>query len=108
MLLIQVAVSLAVELKKRSKREEEARREAQTLVLNAIDPFIDKEGLRIKKEVIERSDSISKSIITYSRENKFDVIVISTKGMTAVEEFFLGSVANNVIHHAHCPVFAIR
>jgi nucleotide-binding universal stress UspA family protein len=58
--------------------------------------------------VIERSDSISKSIITYARQNKFDVIVIGTKGMTAVEEFFLGSVANNVIHHAHCPVFAIR
>jgi nucleotide-binding universal stress UspA family protein len=91
------------------EREEEARREAETLVLNAIDAFIDKEGLRIKKEVImKRSDSVSKSIITYARQNKFDVIVIGTKGMTAVEEFFLGSVANNVIHHAHCPVFAIR
>jgi len=93
---------------KEQQREEEARREAQTLVMNTIDPLMDKEGLMIKKEVIERSDSISKSIITYARRNKFDVIVIGTKGMTAVEEFFLGSVANNVIHHAHCPVFAIR
>ena len=93
---------------KEQQREEEARREAQTLVMNTIDPLMDKEGLMIKKEVIERSDSISKSIITYARQNKFDVIVIGTKGMTAVEEFFLGSVANNVIHHAHCPVFAIR
>jgi len=93
---------------KEQEREEEARREAQTLVMNSIDPLMDKEGLIIKKEVIERSHSISKSIITYARQNKFDVIVIGTKGMTAVEEFFLGSVANNVIHHAHCPVFAIR
>ena len=94
---------------KEQEREDEARSEAETLVLNAIDPFIDKEGLRIKKEVIiKRSGSVSKSIITYARQNKFDVIVIGTKGMTAVEEFFLGSVANNVIHHAHCPVFAIR
>ena len=93
---------------KEQQREEEARREAQTLVMNTIDPLMDKEGLIIKKEVIERSHSISKSIITYARQNKFDVIVIGTKGMTAVEEFFLGSVANNVIHHAHCPVFAIR
>ncbi len=37
-----------------------------------------------------------------------DVIVIGTTGMSAVEEIFLGSVANKVIHHAHCPVFAIR
>jgi nucleotide-binding universal stress UspA family protein len=93
---------------KEEEREEEAKREAQTLVLNAIDPLIGKGGLSIKKEVIERSDSISKSIINYARQNNFDVIVIGTKGMTAVEEFFLGSVANKVIHHAHCPVFAIR
>jgi nucleotide-binding universal stress UspA family protein len=93
---------------KEQEREEEAKREAETLVLNAIGPLMNKEGLRIKKEVIERSDSISKSIINYARQNKFDVIMIGTKGMTAVEEFFLGSVANDVIHHAHCPVFAIR
>ncbi|MFZ0223261.1 MAG: universal stress protein [Candidatus Nitrosopolaris sp.] len=93
---------------KEQEREEEAKREAETLVLNAIDPLIDKEGVRIKKEVVEGSDSIAKSIINYARENNFNVIVIGTKGMTAVEEFFLGSVANNVIHHAHCPVFAIR
>lgn len=93
---------------KEQEREEEAKREAETLVLNAIDPLIDKEGVRIKKQVVEGSDSIAKSIINYARENNFNVIVIGTKGMTAVEEFFLGSVANNVIHHAHCPVFAIR
>jgi nucleotide-binding universal stress UspA family protein len=37
-----------------------------------------------------------------------DVIVIGTKGMTAVEDYFFGSVAKEVIHHAHRPVFAIR
>jgi nucleotide-binding universal stress UspA family protein len=93
---------------KEQEREEEAKREAETLVLNAIDPLIGKEGISIKKEVVEGSDSIAKSIINYAKQNNFDVIVIGTKGMTAVEEFFLGSVANNVIHHAHCPVFAIR
>jgi nucleotide-binding universal stress UspA family protein len=93
---------------KEQEREEEAKREAETLVLNAIDPLIGKEGVSIKKEVVEGSDSIAKSIINYAKQNNFDVIVIGTKGMTAVEEFFLGSVANNVIHHAHCPIFAIR
>jgi nucleotide-binding universal stress UspA family protein len=37
-------------------------------------------------------------------KNNIDVIVIGTK----VEEYFFGSVANAVIHHAYCPVFAIR
>jgi nucleotide-binding universal stress UspA family protein len=45
---------------------------------------------------------------TASNKNNIDVIVIGTKGMTAVQEYFFGSVVNKVIHHAHCPVFAIR
>jgi nucleotide-binding universal stress UspA family protein len=77
-------------------------------VLDGINPMISKEGINIKRDIIEKSDSIAKAIIGYAKQNNYDVIIIGTKGMTAVEEFFLGSVANNVIHHAHCPVFAIR
>jgi len=40
-------------------------------------------------------------------KNKIDIIVIGTKGMTTVEEYFFGSVVN-VFQYAHCPVFAIR
>jgi len=93
---------------KEREREEEAKREAETLLLNTIDPLVRKEGINIKKEVIEESDTVEKAIIDYAKKNDIDVIVIGTKGMTAVEEYFFGSVANAVIHHAHCPVFAIR
>jgi nucleotide-binding universal stress UspA family protein len=93
---------------KEREREEEAKREAEVLVLNTIDPLIRKQGINIKKEVIEESDTVEKAIIDYAKKNNIDVIVIGTKGMTAVEEYFFGSVANAVIHHAHCPVFAIR
>ena len=93
---------------KEREREEEAKRQAEVLVLNTIDPLIRKEGINIKKEVIEESDTVEKAIIDYAKKNNIDVIVIGTKGMTAVEEYFFGSVANAVIHHAHCPVFAIR
>jgi nucleotide-binding universal stress UspA family protein len=90
-----------------AERQEQARREGM-LVLDAIDPFVKKNKVNVRKELVEKSDSIAKAIIRYAKQNEFDIIVIGTKGMTAVEEFFLGSVANNVIHHAHCPVFAIR
>jgi nucleotide-binding universal stress UspA family protein len=93
---------------KEREREEEAKRQAEVLLLNTIDPLIRKEGINIKKEVIEEFDTVEKAIIDYAKTNNIDVIVIGTKGMTAVEEYFFGSVANAVIHHAHCPVFAIR
>lgn len=92
---------------KEMEREEQAKREGM-LALDAINPMISKQGINIKKEVIEKSDSIAKAIIGYAKQNDYDVIIVGTKGMTTVEEVFLGSVANNVIHHAHCPVFAIR
>lgn len=92
---------------KEMEREEQAKREGM-LILDAINPMISKQGINIKKEIIEKSDSIAKAIIGYAKQNDYDVIIVGTKGMTTVEEFFLGSVANNVIHHAHCPVFAIR
>jgi len=57
---------------------------------------------------MEESDTVEKAIIDYAKKSNIDVIVTGTKGMTAVEEYFFGSVANAVLHHAHCPVFAIR
>jgi hypothetical protein len=44
--------------------------------------MISKQGINIKKEVIEKSDSIAKAIIGYAKQNYYDVI-IGTKGMTA-------------------------
>ena len=92
---------------KELEREEEAERPAEDL-LDEADLQAKKEGINIKKEVIEESDTVEKAIIDYAKKNNIDVIVIGTTGMSAVEEIFVGSVANKVIHHAHCPVFAIR
>jgi nucleotide-binding universal stress UspA family protein len=92
---------------KELEREERAKRPADEL-LNEAYLQAQKEGFNIKKEVVEESDTVGKAIIEYAKKNNIDVIVIGTTGMGAVEEIFLGSVANNVIHHAHCPVFAIR
>ena len=72
-----------------------------------VDPLAS-EGVNIKKEVIEESDTVEKATVDYAKRTNIDVIVIGTKGMSAIEEYFFGSVANAVIHHAHCPVFAIR
>ena len=44
----------------------------------------------------------------YHWKNNIDLIVIGTTGMSGIEKLFLGSVANDVIQHAHCPVFAVR
>ena len=67
-----------------------------------------KEGLQIKTAVLTGSDSIADTIIGYAKDNNMDLIVVGTMGMTGIQKFLLGSVASNVISHAHCPVLAVR
>jgi len=92
---------------KEKQREEEAERPAEDLLSEA-ELQAKKEGINLRKEIVEESDTVEKAIIEYAKKNNIDVILIGTTGMSAAEEVFVGSVANNVIHHAHCPVFAIR
>ena len=50
----------------------------------------------------------AKEIVRVAEEEKFDLIVIATHGHTGWHHLVVGSVAEKVIHHAHCPVFVIR
>jgi nucleotide-binding universal stress UspA family protein len=111
---------------KEQARVDESRRQAENLLdgvsiliknqgmninVKAIQPpdlLTWKKGLNVKGQALEESGIVGEAIIDYAKNNNTDVIVIGTKGMSAVEEYFFGSVANKVIHEAHCQVFAIR
>jgi nucleotide-binding universal stress UspA family protein len=43
-----------------------------------------------------------------AEEQRADLIVVGNKGMSGAKRFLLGSVANNVSHHAPCTVMIIR
>ena len=47
------------------------------------------QGLNIKGEALEKSGIVGKAIIDYAKKNNIDIIVIGTKGMSAVEKYFL-------------------
>jgi universal stress protein A len=43
-----------------------------------------------------------------ARETKADLLIISTHGYTGLKRIVLGSVAENVVRHAPCPVLVVR
>ncbi|MDA0661093.1 MAG: universal stress protein [Planctomycetota bacterium] len=47
-------------------------------------------------------------IIKYAQENDIDMIVMSTHGRSGVAHMLLGSVAENVIRSAPCPVLTVQ
>jgi nucleotide-binding universal stress UspA family protein len=86
--------------------EEELRKQADELLSEA-DLLGDKEEVKVDKAIIVAS-SCAATIIEYAKKNNVDLIVVGTKGMTGLKRFLLGSVANNIISYAHCPVLAVR
>mgnify|MGYP000240228923 CR=1 FL=1 len=51
---------------------------------------------------------IAETIVNFARRNKFDLICIGSRGMTATANLLLGSVATKVLHLAEVPVLMIR
>jgi nucleotide-binding universal stress UspA family protein len=47
-------------------------------------------------------------IVDFATRQKFDLIVIASRGFGQLKEMFLGSVANSVIHKSKIPVLIVK
>ncbi len=50
----------------------------------------------------------AESIIEVAEKGNYDLIVVGSRGLSSVKRFFLGSVSDDVSHHAKCSVFITR
>lgn len=84
-----------------------------------IDKFLQKEGLDALDEVEEMGREMGvkvekkmvegipdQEIIEMAHQK--DLIVMGSKGMTALDRILIGSVSEKVMHHAPCPVMIVR
>lgn len=49
----------------------------------------------------------ARGIVNYADEGDFELVVMGTHGRTGIKRALLGSVAEKVVRHAHCPVMTI-
>lgn len=79
----------------------------QKEALSALDN-VEKMGKRAGVKVVKKMvDGIpDEEIIKMAR--KSDLIVMGSKGMTALDRIMVGSVSEKVMHHAPCPVMIVR
>jgi len=54
------------------------------------------------------SKSITKTIVSYSKFKKIDLIVMGAHGITGWDKLILGSVTDSVAHRVRCPVLIVR
>ena len=47
-------------------------------------------------------------ILRAAADEKADLIVLGSRGLSQVKAFLLGSVSDKVSHHAKCPILIVR
>ena len=62
--------------------------------------------LRVECHVVEGQPATT--ILEVARELACDIIVIGSHGRTGLNRLLMGSVAENVVRHATCPVLTVK
>lgn len=70
--------------------------------------FEETDGPDVRTEYFTREGHAARTIVRFAQEQDTDLIVISTHGLTGVEHFLLGSVAEKVVRRAACPVLVVK
>jgi nucleotide-binding universal stress UspA family protein len=67
----------------------------------------DDAGPRVTSQLVLGSD-VARAMVDLAEEGNADLIVVATRQVSAMQRWFLGSVAHEVIRAAHCPVVTVR
>lgn len=65
-------------------------------------------NITCKENIIETHMSVDGAIVNYAEEQKSDLIVIGTSGMSDFRKMLLGSVVTGVVRYSTCPVLVVK
>ncbi len=68
----------------------------------------DENNIEFTSEIIPGTPSTGIVEFAHNANNKINLIVIGTRGLTAAKEAFLGSVSNHVVHKSKVPVLLVK
>ena len=67
---------------------------------------LDAAGMRYAAQVLV--GPVAESLVGFAKQKRCDLIVIGTRGMTAIGKAMLGSTASKVLHIAQTPVLLVK
>lgn len=79
---------------------------AETRMKEYLETFTAGSAVRVIPKIAKGSPV--QEILTFERKNKINLIVISSLGHGALAEYFIGSVARNVLKGSTCPVLLTK
>jgi nucleotide-binding universal stress UspA family protein len=81
-----------------------------TRQLGQVKTFLEKEGVECTAEIIKsikNKESLAQNILEYANQVDGDLIMIMTQQETDFIKYFIGSAAQEIIHHSTIPVMSI-
>ena len=77
-------------------------------ILDSASAIAKKAGVSDPKTASGKHRDVARAIVVYAEDNDIDHIVVGTGGKGGVTRLVLGSVSQDVINRAHCPVTVAR
>lgn len=85
-----------------------AMKKASMGVLDAAKDKAKEAGFTGKVDYVEMDGNPAKLILSKAKKEKCDAIVMGSRGLSGIAEFFLGSVSTKVAQYSSIPVFIVK
>jgi nucleotide-binding universal stress UspA family protein len=59
-------------------------------------------------KIVTKEGNIANEVISFSKKDKTDLIIVGSKGLGAVLKFLLGSVSSKIANHSMCSVLIVK
>jgi nucleotide-binding universal stress UspA family protein len=81
------------------------KKENQDIILKCSE-IASQKGLTVKTFLIQGNPA--SAILDYNKKEKFDLVIMGSRGLGKFKELILGSVSSKIVHHSPCAVLLIR
>lgn len=75
-------------------------------ILRKAEESIRAQGVQVKSEIVRGNPA--EEILRFADGISADLIVMGSRGLSAIKAFLMGSVSHKVAAHAKCPVLIVR
>lgn len=101
------AVDLEVSASDREKIRQSVEKRSEYVVQQACGILAGKDVIATCRHIVEAA-SIPDAIVEYAENEKIDLIIIGSKGLSPSSRFKMGSVASKVVKHSPCSVYVVK
>ena len=84
----------------------EAYKKENQEILSKCSNIATEKGLSIKTLLLQGNPA--SVILDYGKKEKFDLVIMGSRGMGKFKQLILGSVSSKIVHHSPCAILLIR